>query len=183
MFERYTDAAKRAIFYARAEAINQNVSVISVKHLLVGLTYEDSSRACQVGSLKENAENLRSFLGVPHPASSQSNSALEIPLDTDAKKTLAYAARECDQDRCYWLDTDHLLRGLLRFPNEATPALEETGLALESARAASTENRRKIADKPRPWWVIAKNFGRKHWRGIVLIVLLLLVFTYLKEQQ
>ena len=47
----------------------------------------------------------------------------DTPLDGDAKKAVAYAAKEADHDRQYWIDSDHLLRALLRFPNDAANAL------------------------------------------------------------
>ena len=182
MFERYTDAAKRAIFYARAEAINQNLTAISVRHILVGLTYEADSRACQIGSLKENAAKLRSSLGVPWLSTKLWKSQLEMPLDANAKKTLAYASQEYELDRGQWLDTDHLLRGLLRFPNEATQSLQQINLELDSIRAASIENRKQLPDKPQSRWLAVRIFSQKYWREIVILLLLLFLFAYLKQQ-
>ena len=100
-------------------------------------------------------------------------------MDTDAKKTLAYAAREVDWEGSYWLDTDHLLRGLLRFPNEAAHALQKIGVELEAARAASLENRMKVSPQPTPKGATMKIFARKYWR-VMVILLLLMLFAYMK---
>ncbi|MGD0892330.1 MAG: Clp protease N-terminal domain-containing protein [Terracidiphilus sp.] len=63
---------------------------------------------------------------------------------------LAYAAQEADGNRQYWIDTDHLLLGLLRFPNEASPALAAIPLNLDSVRAASRRHREKFPPAPAP---------------------------------
>jgi len=64
MFERYTDEAKRAIFFARTEAVVRKESAISVKDLLLGLAREDKSRAHEICSLKARDAELRSALGI-----------------------------------------------------------------------------------------------------------------------
>ena len=63
---------------------------------------------------------------------------------------LAYAADEANLDQEYWIDTDHLLRGILRFPNEATAALQSISLDLDKAREASKLNRAEFPSKSPP---------------------------------
>src|ERR1035441_7070892 len=61
----------------------------------------------------------------------------DIPLDQNAKMVLAHAVNEAEMDNSFYIYTDHLLRGMLRFPYEASVALESIQVNLESARAAS----------------------------------------------
>jgi ATP-dependent Clp protease ATP-binding subunit ClpC len=149
MFERYTEQARRAIFFARYEAVYQSAEKISPAHLLIGLTRDVGSRADAVGSLKENTAQLRADLGIPYPKSTtlQLVSEQNIPLDDNSKMILAYTAQEAKLDREYWIDTDHLLRGILRFSNEATDALQSISLDLAKARDASKLIRAKSPDK------------------------------------
>ena len=184
MFERYTDGAKRAIFFAHVEAVHRNEQFISVRDLLLGLTWEDQSLACKIGSLKKNAVELRSSVGVPHlPITSLPYMRkAEIPLDRDAKKAVAYAAKEADRDRQYWIDSDHLLRGLLSFPNDAANALLSTGVQLRSLRSASVQHRKELPPPPAPKGARLKTFLRKYWLRGLIAALLLIFFAYLKSQ-
>jgi ATP-dependent Clp protease ATP-binding subunit ClpA len=69
-----------------------------------------------------------------------------MPVDKDLKMALAYAADEASLDQQSAIDTDHLLRGLLRFPNEACTVLNAIQLDLAMAREAS---KRRQAGLPR----------------------------------
>jgi hypothetical protein len=61
----------------------------------------------------------------------------DLPLDDDAKKTLAYAAMEADRDFSRRIEPEHLLRGLLCFENAASQTLRTAGFDLEAVRSAS----------------------------------------------
>ena len=143
MFERYTEQARRAIFFARFEAIHRRADKISTAHLLLALSLEESSRAVSIGSLKDKIVELCAVLGLPHRPCTEIpyRQNVDIPLDNNSKITLAYAVEEADRDRQFWIDTDHLLRGLLRFPNEAASALHTISLNLAIAREASKHHR------------------------------------------
>jgi hypothetical protein len=71
-------------------------------------------------------------------------------LDGDAKKTLRYTAQEADLDHEFWIDADHQLRGLLRFPNAAADALAKLDVGLEAMRAASIRNREEFPSRQVP---------------------------------
>jgi ATP-dependent Clp protease ATP-binding subunit ClpC len=149
MFERYTEQARRAIFFARYEAVFQPAREISTSHILICLTRDAGSRADVVGSLNMNTVQLRSALGIPYPVNAPVLLASEqnIPLNDNSKKVLAYAAEEAYFDDEYWIDTDHLLRGLLRFPNEASDVLQSISLDLAKVREASKLHRKKFPAK------------------------------------
>jgi hypothetical protein len=95
-----------------------------------------------MGSLKDHEEHLRSVLDIPaHKGKAVWDLKKDIPLDQNAKVALAYAAKEADFDEEYWIDTDHLLRGILSFPNEASAALQSIFINLDQARIASKSHR------------------------------------------
>jgi ATP-dependent Clp protease ATP-binding subunit ClpC len=180
MFERYTEQARRAVFSAHFEAVQQHADKISTAHLLVGLTRDGGSRADAVGSLTENETQLRSQLRIPQSSKTATDPAPKprLRLDNDSKKVLAYAAEEAKTDDEYWIDTDHLLRGMLRFSNEASSALQSIHLDLIAARAASKRHR---VEFPRVTGSYQKLFGspiRAH-RGTIAKLLAFLVVTAL----
>jgi len=177
MFERYTEQARRAIFFARFEALHQPADKISPAHLLIGLTRDVGSRADAVGSLKSNAAQLRSMLGIPHPPKTEINLAIErsIPLNNNAKMVLAYAAEETEMDEEYWLDTDHLLRGILRFPNEASAALESIHVDLETARTASKRHRAEYPPKKTLYHRLFGSPFRAHRSSLVKLIAFVII--------
>jgi len=174
MFEKYTEQARRAIFYAHCEAVYQQVAAISTTHLLIGLTRDQGSRADSVGCLKDNSAQLRSELGIPQKPIIPGKilPAGTIPLNNNSKMVLAYAAQEANVDDSYYIDTDHLLRGILRFPNEATAALRSISLDLATAQTIS---RRKRAEHPEDKTLYRRLFGSP-FRAHQAVFLKLLAF-------
>src|SRR5271168_1011313 len=132
LVERYTEATRRAISFARQEAWHRGEPAITVADLLAGLSVDENSRAERVGSLKSNAFYLRWLVGLPAvPARAEESiecgeeSATEgrLEFDAESRRALGFASTEADRDREYWIDSDHLLRGILRFPNKAQFAI------------------------------------------------------------
>ena len=151
MFERYTEQARRAIFFARHEAVFQPAETIKTGHLLVGLMRERDSRAVVIAPLKENETAIREALGIPPPTSEVwPDRDIKLPLDSNSKLVLTYAVQEAELDKEYWIDTDHLLRGLLKSPNETMAVLQSISLNLDKARNASKRNRVESPSKPPP---------------------------------
>ena len=186
MFERYTEEARRAIFFACVEALFRKAPAISVQDLLLGLTREPNSRANYISELRSHAAGFRAAFGVG-PLPERFDSSLirrrpQLPLEDDAKKALRFAAQEADLDREFWIDTDHLLRGLLRFPNDATAALSKAGLELESLQSASVQNRKVLPSKPVARGIGLRVFARRHRWRLLLFAVLLAIFLYLKSQ-
>lgn len=183
MFERYADDAKRAVYFAHIEALHRKEPAISVRDLLVGLTY-DTETACKIAPLKKEAVPLRSRVGIPHlPNTSRPyGQGPAIPLDNDAKKAIAYATKEANLDRQYWIDSGHLLRGLLRFPNSAEEALLTANIHLESLRSASAQYRKDFPPAPTPKWAGLKGAVSKYWFASFIAIILLVIFVYLKSQ-
>lgn len=139
VFERYTEQARRAVFFARYVAGCQRAGYITTAHLLIGLAWEGKTRIPEVDSLKSRIPELCMLLGIPWPLAKASKKQLTIDmrLDNNSKMALAYAAEEANFDRHPSIESDHLLRGLLRFPNDASSALQSIKLDLPTARVAS----------------------------------------------
>jgi ATP-dependent Clp protease ATP-binding subunit ClpA len=179
MFERYTDAAKRVIYYSRIEANHRDDPAISAEHLLLGLTWETKSSRDYVFPLRDFAVDLRALMAIPHFPSTSHPYLRDrnIPLDAIGKLVLVYGAEEADRDGQYWIDCDHLLRGLLRFPNRAAEALTQSGITLAAVRKAAGEFRR-LPQKPAPKWGRLRLVVRRYyyvWFFAALVVLISLI--------
>ena len=178
VFERYTEASKRAVYFARYEVLRRGERVITVADLLAGLSIDENTRATRVGALKENAFYLRWLSGLPplpmvNESQDWKDPQIHVEVEPDAKKALAFAVLEADRDREYWIDSDHLLRGILRFPNQADFALLKTELTLKTARRASWRDREENLPQENPSLKVIQYLIRKHlalWGPPVLSV-------------
>ena len=141
MFERYTEPARRAIFYARAVAVLNEAAAIDSIHLLCGLIWGDDSRAQRLFQLREIFPLHR---GCPHKSGDLKpvTTVQGPPLSDEGKKVVAGAAPEANAMRDYWIDTEHLLLGILAEPScRAAQVLAKAGMTLESARGVVMENK------------------------------------------
>lgn len=135
MFERYTEDARRAIFFAYREAAPSGSAYIEPEHLLVGLLHDGRSRVNRLFHLTAHAEDFRRQLGVPLLKFERSAGIGDLPVSNAGKNVLAYAAQEADQMASQSIDTEHLLLGLLRETKSRVPeSLASVGIDLNSAR-------------------------------------------------
>src|SRR4051812_39312977 len=109
MFDRYLDESKRAIFYARAEALSVNSPEIGTGHILLGLLRDEKSNLERLLGLREHWDTFRSEPGAKECGGKIPTSVNELPLTTESKKVLAYAAMEADSLRHAWIAPEHLL--------------------------------------------------------------------------
>jgi hypothetical protein len=187
VYERYTEDARKAVVYARDEALRRNDTVVSVADLLAGVGMDEDTRADRVGSLKANAAYLRWLTGLPALPSSTpgldwTDSHQSAEMGEEARRALAYAVAEADRDREYWIDTDHLLRGLMRFPNTAHFAVLKTEINLKRARAASWRDRENFLPEQTPNMKVIKYLIRKHLALWVPPILSLACYLYILLQ-
>src|SRR5262249_23084161 len=111
MFERYAEPARRAIFYARAVTIIGDASAIDSLHLLTGLMWSDWSRAEVLFRLRDKFPQYCKV--VRWSALMATAGPSTFSLTDDAKRILARTAKEADAMNDSWVDTDHLLLGIL----------------------------------------------------------------------
>ena len=134
MFERYTEGAKRAIFFARQEATELGSGKIDTEHLLLGLLHYSHSRVNRVFGLKKHTNSFRLKIKQRYPPSSPL-SITDLPLTEPCKWALVHTAEEAQRLGSQKIDTDHLVLGLLRDKDSfVATLLAEVGLDLARAR-------------------------------------------------
>jgi len=149
VFERYTERARRVIFFARYEASQLGAHSIQTEHVLLGLIREGkglTQRLLNRGDLK--MEEVRRQLEGRCRYGAQVSTTVEMPLSPEVKRVLALAQDEAEQLGHSYTGTEHLLLGLLR-EDTATAAevLRENGLSLPFLRE---EIVRLLAEKTQP---------------------------------
>jgi Clp amino terminal domain, pathogenicity island component len=135
MFERYTEKARRTIFFGRYEASQFGSSFIETEHLLLGLLREDAALANRFLPMHAAVESIRKQIeGHTAPGASVSTS-VDLPLSHECKRVLAYGAEEAQRLNHKHIGTEHLLLGILREEKcFAAQLLGEQGVTLHSVR-------------------------------------------------
>ena len=129
MFERYTEKARRIIFFARHEASQWGASYIDTSHMLLAMLREDKALFEKLLGSAQPFDNAAELLGLKLSGEKVSTS-VDLPLDAQMKRVLKLAADESTAMRHEHITPGHLLIGLLKEPSPASQLLEEKGLNL-----------------------------------------------------
>ena len=135
MFERYTEKARRTIFFARYEASQFGSPYIETEHLLLGLLREDKSLVYTFLHSHASYESIREQIQEQTAIREKVSTSVDLPLSNECKRILAYALEEADHLSHKVIGTDHLFLGVLREQGcFAARLLSEKGVHLDSAR-------------------------------------------------
>ncbi|MGA7413627.1 MAG: Clp protease N-terminal domain-containing protein [Bryobacteraceae bacterium] len=135
MFERYTEKARRCIFFARYEASQFGSPYIETEYLLLGLLREDKALANRFLRSHVAVESIRRKIDGHSVPREKVPTSVDLPLSHECTRVLAYAAEESERLNHKHIGTDHMLLGLLREEAcFASQLLREQGLTLDSVR-------------------------------------------------
>jgi uncharacterized protein (TIGR02246 family) len=152
MFERYTEKARRVIFFARYEASQYGNPHIETEHLLLGLFREDHTLARKFLSEKGGGQSLRDEIESHITRGARISTSVEVPLSAECMRILNMAAEEAERLGQKHVGTEHLLLGILREAGcFAARLLTERGLTLDWIREElarpSTDPQTKVAEE------------------------------------
>ncbi|MGD0912331.1 MAG: Clp protease N-terminal domain-containing protein [Terracidiphilus sp.] len=135
MFERYTEKARRVIFFARYEASQFGLPYIETEHLLLGLLREDKALTNRFLHSHSSVESIRKQVEAHTTIREKVSTSVDLPLSNESKRVLAYAAEEAERMGHKHIGTEHLLLGLLREGQSfAANLLKERGIELDKVR-------------------------------------------------
>ena len=136
MFERYTERARRVLFFARYEASQLGSISIETEHLLLGLIREGKGLTSRMFSRSHlSLENIRKEIEGRTVLREKVSTSVEIPFSTETKRVLQFAAEEADRLLHNYIGTEHLLLGILREERSvASMVLSEKGMRLNTIR-------------------------------------------------
>ena len=151
MFERYTEKARRVIFFARYEASQFGSPYIESEHLLLGLLREDKSLTNRFLRSHASIESIRKQIEGHTTIREKVSTSVDLPLSRESKRVLAYAAEEAERLSHRHIGTEHLLLGLLREEKcFAAEILRERGLRLSSIREELVRSQTEKVSTSRP---------------------------------
>src|SRR6266566_1414320 len=159
VFERYTEKARRVIFFARYEASQYGSPYIETEHLLLGLMREDKALANRFLRQQGSIESIRKEIEGRITIRERISTSVEVPLSAECKRILNMAAEEAERLGHKHVGTEHLLLGILReekcFGSEI---LMERGLRLSTLREelARTSGEKTAAARPKETSLLAE---------------------------
>ncbi len=97
VFERYTEKARRVIFFARYEASQYGSPYIETEHLLLGLMREDKALANRFLRQQGSIESIRKEIEARITIRERISTSVEVPLSAECKRILNSAAEEAER--------------------------------------------------------------------------------------
>ena len=135
MFEKYTEKARRVIFFGRYEASQFGSPYIETEHLLLGLLREDKSLSHRFLLGQAPVEDIRKQIEANTIVREKVSTSVDLPLSNENRRVLGYAAEEAERLSHRHIGTEHLLLGLLREEMSfAARILNEHGVRLSAVR-------------------------------------------------
>jgi ATP-dependent Clp protease ATP-binding subunit ClpC len=140
MFERYTEGARRVLFFALNEAKVLGSPYIETEHLLLGLLKEDPELVQRLVGKRVTEETFRASILANSTMPEVIATKIDPPLTNQCKRILAYANEESERlegrrTGTVLIRTGHLLLGLMR--EQGCPAarlLKDAGAELAAMR-------------------------------------------------
>jgi hypothetical protein len=152
MFERYTEKARRVIFFARYEASQLGSLVIDAEHILLGIVREEHALLRRV--LGCDPATIRNRIEEQLPRQVPTATSVDLPLSQSGKQVLNGATTEADRLNHKYIGTEHLLLALLE--GQSTVA----GKLLAELGADPAKLRVQITDQPPQRWPNFQHIGR-----------------------
>ncbi len=135
MWQRFTERARKVVFYAQEEAQKFGEGYVSTEHLLLGLVRESDSVAARVlEKLGVSLNRIRSEVEKQLPRGDARQNQ-DMTLTPRAKRVIDLAYDEARNLNNNYIGTEHLLLGLIREGDGlAGRVLAKLGVELEKAR-------------------------------------------------
>lgn len=126
MFERYTEKARRAIFFARYEASQFLSPTIQSEHLLLGLLRDNKHLWLWIP--KASLETIRQSVEERSTGRTTVSTSVDLPLSNECKQILKVASDEASNFKHRHIGTAHLFLAILSVDDcLATKLLREAG--------------------------------------------------------
>jgi ATP-dependent Clp protease ATP-binding subunit ClpC len=149
MFEKYTEKARRVIFFARYEASQFGSPTIEAEHLLLGLIREDKNLTARFfPRAPATIQKIRKEIEGRTLVREKVSTSVDLPFSEECKRVLNSAAEESIRFAHKYIGTEHILLGLLREDKSiAAEILKEYGIFPDLIREELQKN---SPEKPLP---------------------------------
>ena len=162
MFERFTESARRAIFFARHNAASYGSPMIETEHLLLGLLREHPGKNWfpSHSNVATVEPRIRAEIERRITRGKAIATSVEIPLSAECKRILVLASDASDRLGHRAVEAEHILIAILQLPGCMAAQILKTyelepqslpGKSLaEAAAPAVVSTDRPAPDRPAP---------------------------------
>ncbi|MEA2552655.1 MAG: ATP-dependent Clp protease ATP-binding subunit ClpC [Fimbriimonadaceae bacterium] len=134
MWQRFTERARKAVFYAQEEVRRLGAAHVGSEHLLLGLVRESDNVASKIlKDLGVSANSLRSELDKELPRH-EAKTSQDMTLTPSAKQMIDASYDEARRLNHDYIGTEHLLLAAIRQRDIAGMVLARLGVELDAAR-------------------------------------------------
>jgi ATP-dependent Clp protease ATP-binding subunit ClpC len=112
MFDRYTESARKAVFFARYEASQLGRGEIEIEHLLLGVLSADPRLAFDLLRSQKKIATIRERVAKYRPREKETSTSVDLPLSRECKRALIHAAKECKKLKRSDIGTELLMLGI-----------------------------------------------------------------------
>ena len=135
MFDRYSERARRVLFFSRYELGQLGGATIEPAHLLLGLLRDSKGTHRLFASRNIPPADLRLTIEQRLTRGETVPTSVEIPFAAATKRVLHFAVEEADRLLHHNIEPEHLLLALLRENDPvAAASLIAYGISLDGAR-------------------------------------------------
>ena len=150
MWQRFSERARKAVFFAQEEAQNSGEGYVSSEHLLLGVLREGDSTASRIlEALGVSPNRVRVEVEKEMPKG-EPKPGQDMTLTPRAKRVIDLAYEEARGLNHNYIGTEHLLLGLIREGQGlAARVLQQLGVDVDRVRAAIRAMPDRTYDQPR----------------------------------
>jgi ATP-dependent Clp protease ATP-binding subunit ClpC len=132
MFEKYTEKARRSVFFARYEASTFGSRQIEIEHLLLGILRENHQLALRLLKSPQQVDSIREKIEQRYPKGETVSTSVDLPVSADCKRAFNKAHKESKRRHQKHIGPEHLLLGIyLEEASLAAKILRESGVTFE----------------------------------------------------
>jgi heme-degrading monooxygenase HmoA len=168
MFERYSESARRALFFSRYAVTQLGGVTIEPEHIVLGVFQGTPQAIVQFVRGPEAAVALRSQLEAAAQQQQKVPERVEIPFSADTKAALEHTPMEADDLENHWILPEHLILGVMaKTDGAATRALRDAGVdphAIRDYLRNRPDDLRDAGDAP---GAHSPPRVARQWKGIV----------------
>jgi len=151
VFDRYTEKARRVIFFARYEASAFGTRYIATEHVLLGLLREDGQLKRELAVKGASYDTIRARVEAQAAQGEKISTSVDLPLNQECQRALSYAAEESERLTHKVIAPGHLVLGLLREKGSLAAALlRESGIDLALYREVVRREPAEPVERPHP---------------------------------
>lgn len=132
---RHTVKARRTIFYAADEAIQEMSNEVTPERLLLGLLRADESIRAHL--VMPTIDSMRNELAANRPHERQSS----LVFSRSARRVIIFAAQEREHLSHKHTGTEHLLLGIIRAGSHAAKVLQQHGITRDRIRQMLSDHK------------------------------------------